>query len=690
MLRIILLTIFTVSFVFSQSSLKDEDIEILAKKLEVQDNIVTAFGNVIVYSLNYYITANRLRYDKINKKLELFGDVNIVKNNESISYSQYIFIDIKKDINNFKPMFVLDNTNKLWFKAKNALKEKNKFAIKNSTLSSCDCLDPAWKIGFSSGDYDTTTQWINTYNTTLYIKDIPVFYTPYFGFPTDNTRRSGLLTPTIGYSKNEGLLYAQPIYFAPKDNYDFEYVFQSRLKRGKGHAFQFRYVDSPYSKLNFDTAVFKEKDEYQKKMNLTNNKHYGWNLDYKRSQLFSSNNHSDGFILKALDMNDVDYINTKYNSNITNNTNRFLESRAKYFYNTNKYYGDIEVNMYNDISKSNNDDVMQKIPSVNLHKYSYGFFDNYLTSSVNINTNRKTRKVGVGGNTTQLYIPVTYHSYLFDEYLNFSLSEQIKYTNIKYKNSDYKDAHFAENNHVVALYSDILKPYTSIIHGMGINATYTDSNVFKDSGTTDDKNFSIAKTKKNISLGFEQSIYSKSTLKEIINHKMNQNYVYDESEDIYERDDFQNDLTYNYDYGTLSNRLIYNYDIKKITNSSTTLRFKKDSYFSNITYTYLKNKDNLKEDKNINYDLGLSFYKDYEIFYKEEYDITNKLSKKKEYNFNIDDKCWGINFKLIDSLVATDTTSQNNNSYRQKIVYMEFNLKQLFNIDQQYEISKRN
>jgi len=698
MLRVLLLTILTVGFLSAKQSIKDENIQILAEKLEIINNVVNASGNVVVYSPNYYITANRLLYDKVNEKLELFDDVNIIQNNEIISYSQYIFIDIKKDINNFKPMLVLDNTNKIWFNAKNGLKVKETFDLKDSTLSSCDCEDPAWSINFGSGDFNTEKQWINTYNTTLHIKDVPILYIPYFGFPTDDTRRTGLLPPTIGYSKTEGLIYAQPIYYAPQSNYDFEYIPQVRLKRGSGHALKFRYADSLYSKLNIETAIFKEKADYQKSANLTNDKHYGWNLDYKRTKLLSkSANNSDGLSIKFEDMNDIDYLNTLYNSSNRSNKDKFLESKIKYFYNTNDYYGDIEVNKFNDISKENNDEVMQKIPTINLHKYSSGIFNNLLTTSVNINSNRKTRKVGVSGNTTELYIPINYHTYLFDEYLNFSFTEQISYTNIEYKNSDYKDANFAENNHVLSLYSDMIKPYKNIIHSMGFNITYTDANTFKKSGDIYDVNdpftanlssFPISQTSKNISLGFSQSIYNKSTLKEIVNHKMSQSYVYNNNLSSYEKYDFQNDLTYSYDYGTLSNRLVYNYLLKGLTSSSITLKFSKENYFANIYYGYLKNKDTLEEEKTINYDLGFTFMKHYTTSYKEEYDLLNNINKKREYIFNIDDKCWAVNFKLIDSLIASDTTTSEN-STRQKIVYVEFDLKELFQINQKYKLDSR-
>jgi len=695
--RILLIITFITISLFAKDSLKDENIQILAEKLDIKDDIVNAIGDVVVYSPNYYITANRLIYDKINGKLELFDDVNIIKNNEVVSYSQYIFIDIKKDINSFKPMLMLDNTNKLWFNAKNGLKDNDNFDLKSSTLSSCDCKDPAWSISFTSGDLNTTKQWMNTYNTTLYIKDVPVFYTPYFGFPTDDTRRTGLLPPTIGYSSSEGFIYAQPIYFAPKLNYDFEYIPQIRTSRGSGHTLKYRYADSLYSKLNFEIGRFDEKKSYQDSANLTNGKHYGWDLEYKRTKLFSTNDDTDGLVLNALDMNDVDYINTQHDSSITSNTDDYLKSNIKYFYNTNNYYGDIEANMYNDLSEDNNDAILQELPAINLHKYSGAFFNNYLTTSVDFNTNRKTRKNGVSGTTTELYVPINYHTYLFDEFLNFSFSEQINYTNIKYTNSNYKDANYGENNHVMSLYTDLIKPYDNFVHSIRLNTTYTNSHKFKESGniySTEDTTssdlspFAISETIKNISFGLNQSIYNKMTLKEIVNHKINLSFVYDSTLNSYEKDTLENNIRFNYEYGYLSNRLIYTYSIKDLTSSSTIATFTKNNYFTNLYYTYLKDKDTLEEEKTFSYDFGFEFAKHYKLSYKEQYDLVNHDIEKREFIFNIDDKCWAIDFKIIDSLVASNKTN-NVDSYRQKIVYVEFNLKELFQFDQNYKLSGR-
>jgi LPS-assembly protein len=245
----------------------DSKLQILAKTIETNGSIVTATGNVFVYSPTYYITANKILYDKKKNTLELFDNVNIIKNEKTTFFSNYAFLDFSYELDKFKPVLLVDNINNVWINSKNAEKKNQILNLEHSTLSSCDCYDPAWSINFTTGDYNTTDQWINTYNVILFINEIPVFYTPYFGFSINTTRRTGLLKPIIGWSKDEGFLYAQPIYYAPKLNWDIEYIPQLRTLRGNGHHLIYRLKDTPNSIFKFKMGSFKEKIAYLQKYN---------------------------------------------------------------------------------------------------------------------------------------------------------------------------------------------------------------------------------------------------------------------------------------------------------------------------------------------------------------------------------------------------------------------------------------
>ena len=694
----LIITLFFTSTVLNAKAFDDDYLQIVSQNLEIEDDVITAQGDVLVYSPDYYITANRLIYDKINTTLELFGDVSIIKEGKEVTYSQYVFMNKKDDINKFKPMLLFENKEKIWFNSAETNSDKNLYKLKDSTLSSCDCENPDWSIGFTSGDHNTTDKWVNTYNTTLYIKDIPVFYTPYYGFSTDRTRRTGFLRPTIGWSSKEGFLYAQPLFIAPAPNYDFEYIPSIKTLRGYGNELIFRYADSQYSMLKIEGGYFKEKSDYQKQYLLKNDIHYGWNVEYDRTKLFSNDDNSDGLLVKLNSMNDVDYVNTKYGNDNMDYQDRYLESKIIYYYNTNKYFAGIDFKYYDDISLENNDKTLQSVPSVNLHKYSNNLFFNKLSYSTDLKFSRKTRDDGVSANITDINVPITYHTTFFDEYLNLSLSEQLYFTDIKYSNSDeykYADVNYGRNNHILSLYTDLLKEYNNYLHTLKFSTTYTYSNTFLQQGdiysiTTDDTkldDFAVTNSNRNLSFGFNQSFYYKETLKQIVNHRIKQAFIYNALNGSYEKADLENDLTYFYDYGSLSNRLLYNYDLNKIINSSTNFKFKNEGYFFNLYHTYVKNIETLVDQKSITYELGMDINKYYNISYKEEFDITANISKKRSYNFNIDKKCWALSLRLIDSLVATNTTDDS--VLRQNILYLQLNLKQLFMLDQIYKFDER-
>ncbi|MEA3288932.1 MAG: LPS-assembly protein LptD [Campylobacterota bacterium] len=681
---------------------ENEPIQILSEQLTSNNEIVNATGKVTAYSSSYYITADSLVYDKINSTMELKGGVSIVKNNELVSYSEYAFIDLGKKISKSNPLLVIDNKNEIWFNSQESKRVDDTYNLTNSTLSSCDCDDPDWSIGFSSGDYNTQSKWINTYNTTLYIKNMPILYSPYFGFSTDRTRKSGLLRPTIGYGKKEGLLYAQPIYYAPALNYDFEYIPQIRTKRGHGHTLRYRLADSYFSHLNLEAGVFKEQNEYRQEALLQNDKHHGFTLDYIRTKLFSSMSSSDGLLISLENANDIDYINTKYDSDSFVSIDKNLKSEVKYFYNTNEIYSELEMKYYDNLSLDNNDEILQQIPSLTLHKYSDNILLDKLIYSMDIQYINKTRKTGIDAQIFDLYIPISYTMSFFDDYLNLTLAENIQYTAIDYDNfngQNFKDAKYGENAHVVSLSTDLIKPYENYLHTMNLYTSYTYTSSYEESGDIYGVNnsnsdlglFEIVKSKKNLTMGLKQSFYDIDSLEEIVNHKIEQAYIYNEITDVYENNDLLNDLSIFYDYGILRNRILYNHKYDRFSSSTTQFTYDYSRLYFELYHLFEDDFVNDINDKEtLTYKLAYDLTQNYMLSYQEEYDIYNNNNIKKELALYIKKKCWDMSLKFIDALVPTDTTTVNNTlALRQKKVYVEFDLKQLLELNHVFELNRR-
>jgi LPS-assembly protein len=673
----------------SAADFTDEYVQIVSKDMETINNVITANTNVVVYSKNYYITANKLIYDKNNSKLELFENVNITKNNENIMFSEYALIDVDDEFSILEPFLLIDNTTGLWLGSDRGDRKKDEYILKDTSLSSCDCVNPDWNLEFSEGTYNTTKQWIDTYNTTLYLNDFPVFYTPYFGFPTDTSRRTGLLRPTVGFSSDQGFMYEQPIYYAPQPNYDIEFVPMVRSRRGYGADLTYRFADSPYSMLKLNGGFFKESGDYAEEKNLTNDKHIGWSIDYKRSKLFSDENSKDGLYVDVKHMNDIDYLTTKYKSDAFDDIDRYVESQVKYFYDDYKYYFDINSYYYRDLQTNNNDVVMQELPSTTLHKYSDKLFFDGFTYSANVNFDRKTRKEGIGANTTSVSIPVGFYTTFFNDYLNLSFTEELKYSNVDFTNDSdlYEDLHYWGNTHSLSVYMDLLKKYDDFTHAVKFDISHSYDNAFYKEGDVYNLNninalsqFSINEPQKSISWGINQSFYNNEDLTEILNHKILQAFVYDGSKNSYEKRYLENEIALNFYVGKLINKVKYNYNIDEISDNTSSLNFKYDIYSFNTSYKFKRNINTLETTETVNYKFTVDLFDDYRLSYRQEYDLKTNKAKKTEYIFNIDKKCWAVNFKYVDSYQAINSTL--NDVINQDEFYVELNLKQLFKLNQ--------
>jgi|TARA_R110002033_G_scaffold802_6_gene7732 LPS-assembly protein len=676
-----------------------EKLQILSNDLNSKDNIVIAKGDVVIFSPKYYISAQKVIYDKENGTLELFDDVVILKDNIIQTQSDYAFVDLNDESVTENPILLLDNKSQLWVTSHDANKEKDSYHFKDSIMSSCDCIDPAWNIRFSSADYDTKDQWLNAYNARLYIKDIPVMYTPYIGFSTDKTRRTGLLRPTVGYSSSEGFLYSQPIFIAPQDNYDIELIPQVRLDRGYGMYAYYRYADSPDSILKIGSGYFKEKDDYVTKNSLRNDNHFGWSVDYIRNSIFSGNESDDGLYASIKWLNDIEYYNLEDNSQKNSSVEKKVESKVNYYYKNSDYYFGTYLRHYMDTDLDSNKTTLQQLPQVQLHSFSDNLFLDKLLYSADLQSTNYTRQTGIDAVKTDLNVPISYSFSMFDDYLRVILQEEVTVSKINYSNgnSNYKNATFLENRHKVTLNTNLVKKYDSGIHTINFNTDFVIPNVVKSKGdiypltntSSELSPFPLSKTTKTITFSLNQSWTDIEDLKEIINHKISQSVIYDDFNNT-ELGDLENEIRYNYFLGSISNRMVYSNLDNKLTESSTSFSFNYENYFFNATHYMSKNTPNSGKEELSSYTLntGFTFYKDYKFTYQENYNIEEKLRNKQAFILGINDKCWSLDLSYIKEITPSSSTIRN--SRRQDIVFLELTLKPIGGLKQQYTVKEDN
>ncbi|PRN00646.1 LPS-assembly protein LptD [Aliarcobacter cryaerophilus] len=684
-----------------------EKLQLVAKDVDTKNNIITAVGDVVAYSPTYYLSSDKMVYDKDREILELFDNVLIIKDNKIQTQSNYAYVDMKNDIINQDPVFLMDNSSNIWSNSKEANKDKDLITLENSILSSCDCIDPIWSIRSSSSDYDTEAMWMNTYNPRLYIKNVPVFYLPYFGFPTDTTRRTGLLLPTMGYSSSEGFLYSQPIFIAPADNYDIELIPQIRTKRGYGSYANFRYADSPDSMLNLKTGYFKEFNNYRKEEKLENSEHYGLDIDYERKNIFSTKKeHQDGVFTSIRYLNDIEYIILKEDDGNLG-TDKKVESKVNYFYNTPEYYGGVYGKYYIDASKKSNANTLQELPQVQFHSYNKELFLENLIYSIDTKAQNFTRKEGLNAKIYDITVPISYTKNILDDYMylgveNRTILTQYDYSNSLYNNLRYEDGTLIQNRTSFIVGTDLIKPYSDYIHTLNLNASYDiPENLRKDGdlyNITVKENqplkydelsvFPTLQEQKTIKLSLNQSIYDKENLKQFINHKMSQSILYN-SVDEPKFQDLDNYVKINHDYGSLSGKVVYNMDDNKVVEGSfdnslsyEDLTFSAGYYYSKKTNNEFNTRDDLES-----YRLSTSYKlaKDYSIKYYENYDLQEKTRNRQGIGLNIDDSCWNLDLLLEKEITPRSRYVESTRSYdshEQTIVYAVLMLKPIGGIRQ--------
>lgn len=127
--------------------------------------------------------------------------------------------------------------------------------IDQGIYTTCAPAKRSWSFVARNIELNPNTGIGKVYDAKLRINDVPVLYTPYFRFPIDDRRQSGLLPPHFGTSTNGGFVYAQPIYLNLAPNYDATLTPALYTQRGALLQGQLRYLTEDFGKGEIRGAV---------------------------------------------------------------------------------------------------------------------------------------------------------------------------------------------------------------------------------------------------------------------------------------------------------------------------------------------------------------------------------------------------------------------------------------------------
>jgi len=684
----------------------NDKVEIYASDINSKGDIVKADGDVVVMYKDYILSAKKAIYDRSTGELELFGNIRATKGNDYKILGNHAKMNIAKKERSFKPFYMLEHTSNVWWSGSKSMAKGDDINTTAGIVSSCDPINPLWKMEFSSSNYNQDTMFLKTYNTVLYLYDIPVLYTPYFAYSLDKIRRTGLLTPHLGLSDSEGFFYQQPIYIAEQDWWDIEIKPQIRTYRGSGVYATYRWVDSDHSKGSYTTGYFKEKDKYFKDRNLENNTHSGYNLNYINdnfiNHFFGTDLDGQSAIYTDLKyMNDIDYLNLSTNDSTQNVTSNQIYSRINMFYNNKDNYFGAYFKYYKDLASQNNDATLQQLPSLQYHNYLSTLLDDYILYSFDMKSTNFTRIKGKTAIKTDINIPLSVQTSMLDEYINLSYTTYISAQHTAFGNNneektdpiDY-DGYILRNYNAFNISTQQTKAYDKLTHAVDTGVEYiidgqdTRSGYYSycelknASGVRINSNdkicefYNISQTQDNLKLYFSQYLYGDDG-EQIIYHRLSQNISYstDNNTTTQLENEFDIKIT---KYLTYYNDIYYDYDESAISKVFNNIAYNNKSV--NLAFSHIYQQTFTKEPKETSYvtsSLVYNFNKHYAYHLKADYDVENSFNKNKEIGFLYKKKCWDFGLKYIENNRPVLKHGYIADSIQDRIIYMTVALKPL-------------
>ena len=512
----------------------------------------------------------------------------------------------------------------------------------------------------------------------------------------------------MGLSDNEGFYYQQPLYIAEYDEWDLEIRPQIRTERGYGIYSDFRFVDSPISKGSMRIGYFKEYDRYVKENNLVNKSHYGFNFKYENNnvinQWFYQNlKGTSGLYIDMINMNDVDYITLATNNNIETNTAKQILSRMNLFYNQDSNYFATYFKYYKNLETNNNDNTLQQLPTFHYHHYLDSFINNHLLYNLDMKSSNIYRVVNKTALQTDINIPLTLQTTLFNEYLNLSYSANIyaQYTQFRATELlpiigvEYDNGYFVRNYHTFIASTELARAFEDVTHVISFGAEYTLGGRELRDGYYEDKIdicsnpeqqnnpecdfYNIKNIDESLALEFTQFLYDAKG-NEIFYNRLAQHITYLDSQSKYGELENELDLKITKKFSVYNN-MFFNFDETKFSKIFNQLTYTTDSIELEISHLYKneflkKTHEYTPFTSYITSSARYNFNNHYSYNFRYDYDLEEETKKSLEVGFLYKKRCWNFGLRYVENN-RPQLTQDRESSVYDKYIYITVVLRPL-------------
>lgn len=231
-------------------------------------------GNVTIVCDDAQLFADEVEYYEATHILKARGHVNFIEGTQRIT-ADHLEFDTKTKLGTFyqaqgimtisgRPdrsgMFAPADADAYFYGEVIEKTGPDTYKFKNGVLTTCVQPTPRWEIE-GSRVVLVRDRHALLRNAVFRIKDVPVFYLPWFYYPISKSgRQTGFLMPSYGHDSFRGQTFSEAFFLVLGRSQDATLHYEYASKSGSGYGGQYRYIQAPGSDGNITTSIFNGKD----------------------------------------------------------------------------------------------------------------------------------------------------------------------------------------------------------------------------------------------------------------------------------------------------------------------------------------------------------------------------------------------------------------------------------------------
>ncbi len=371
-------------------------VDIAADELsyERDQQVYEAHGMVEVRRGELFLRADHARLDMTNKELAAWGNV-VLREGEDVLECERLEINLDTRLGKVfqAKLFLKDQNFHITSKEAEKLGE-NRYRVREGSLTTCDAVRPPWK--FTVKELEVTVEGYGiAKGPILYLHGLPSFYLPWTLFPVKKERQTGFLLPRVGYSEKYGPEIKSAFFWAIAKDMDATLYLDYLGKRGFKEGLEYRYALTPTTRGQANVYFI---DDHE--------------VDKNRYAFFIQ--HQQTFPYEIYLKGNINYLSDhQYHrdfdedlpgeAKIDSRSKRQLRSTLFGGKNWDRFSFLTEASVFQDLTRSSNDETVQRLPQVSFHAHPQPLFRTPLFFEGEVSYHHFWREKGVKAHRGDLF-----------------------------------------------------------------------------------------------------------------------------------------------------------------------------------------------------------------------------------------------------------------------------------------------